>query len=271
MPQDVGSRLDARTAGPATRFGGALGRRGPAAGFFAGLVGAFVLLAGAAGLLGLLVTDVLVGPLGLGAPDGHFVRDLVADRTPALTTLSDVGTFVGGAPFLPILVALIGIGAAIKRHWRVAAFVVFVLAVESATYRVASLIVPRDRPHVHRLESLPADASYPSGHTAASVAVYCGLALLITRHLRSTGARAAVWAVAMLLPVFVAFSRMYRGMPPPLDPLSGAAIGAGAIAVLVLACRAAAAAAAKSPRRRHASTGERGLRLAATSRTKELH
>src|SRR3954447_8835905 len=271
MPQDVGSRLDARTAGPATRFGGALGRRGPAAGFFAGLVGAFVLLAGAAGLLGLLVTDVLVGPLGLGAPDGHFVRDLVADRTPALTTLSDVGTFVGGAPFLPILVALIGIGAAIKRHWRVAAFVVFVLAVESATYRVASLIVPRDRPHVHRLQNLPADPSSPSGHPAAAVAVYCGLALLITPRLRSGAARAAVWALALLLPVFVAFSRMYRGMHHPLDALSGALVGMGAIAVLLFACRAAAAAAGATSRERRSAAGPRPFRLASTPQAKELH
>ena len=44
--------------------------------------------------------------------------------------------------------ASIAIVCAIKRKWRIAAFAVFVLVVESATYRVASIVVPRDRPHV---------------------------------------------------------------------------------------------------------------------------
>ena len=78
---------------------------------------------------------------------------------------------------LPILVGLIGLGCAIARRWRIAAFAVFVLVVESATYRVTTLVIHRDRPDVHRLENLPVNASYPSGHTAASVAVYSGLVL----------------------------------------------------------------------------------------------
>ena len=35
-------------------------------------------------------------------------------------------------------------------------------------------LIDRQRPHVHRLDDLPVNASYYSGHTAASVAVYCG-------------------------------------------------------------------------------------------------
>jgi undecaprenyl-diphosphatase len=165
---------------------------------------------------------------------------------------------VGGAPLLPILVGLIAIAAAIRRHWRIAAFAVFVLALESATYRITTLAVPRDRPHVPRLENLPADASYPSGHTAASIAVYAGLVLLLTSRIKRGSARLALWALALALPLFVAMSRMYRGMHHPLDIGGGIVIGIGAIVVLVFACRAAGAAtllrAAQPAHRRTATT-----------------
>jgi membrane-associated phospholipid phosphatase len=232
--------LRPRDRGPAARFS-RIGRH-PVAVFAAALAIGFVGLAILATTLGLLVTDVFLGDLGLGAPDEHAVESLATHRTAFLDDASAVGSAIGGAPVLPILAALVALVCALRRHWGIAAFAVFVLAIESATYRVSSLLVPRDRPHVPRLESLPADASWPSGHTAASVAFYAGLALLITSGVRRPAARAAVWAVAVLIPVVVALSRMYRGMHHPLDVAGGLIIGIGAIAALVFACRAAGAA-----------------------------
>ena len=115
----------------------------------------------------------------------------------------------------------------------------FVLTIESATYRITSILIPRDRPHVKRLEDLPVDASYPSGHTAASLAVYAGLVLLLTARIRDPRARIALWGLAALLPIFVAFSRMYQGMHHPLDVAGGVLVGIGAILVALFACRAA--------------------------------
>ncbi len=170
---------------------------------------------------------------------------------------------VGGAPVLPILVALIAIVFAIQRRWRIAAFAVFVLVVESATYRVTSLVVPRDRPHVHRLEDLPANASYPSGHTAASIAVYAGLVLLLTSAIPNRKLRIAAWVMAIVLPLFVAFSRMYRGMHHPLDVAGGALVGVGAVVVLLFACRAAEAAAHSTARSRSGVARRGRMRAAA--------
>ena len=53
------------------------------------------------------------------------------------------------------------------------------ICVESGSYRATTLVVHRDRPPVHRLESLPVEASFPSGHIAATVALYGGLLLLL--------------------------------------------------------------------------------------------
>ena len=231
--------LEARRSGPAERFANRLHGRHPAAVFFAVVLAGFALLALLSIALGLLVTDLLLDMGGLRHADNSFVKSLVDERTPFLTDTSELFSAVGGAPLLPILVGAIAIVCASLRKWRVAAFAVFALMLESATYRVTSLAVPRDRPHVHRLEDLPADASYPSGHTAAAIAVYAGLVLLLTSRFPTRALRISAWVVAIVIPVLVAFARMYRGMHHPLDAAGGLVIGIGALLVLLFATRAA--------------------------------
>jgi undecaprenyl-diphosphatase len=242
--------LVARPGGPAERLARALPDHHPALVFFIALVGGFLLLAAASILLGYVVVHVLASGSGLGlaGTDESVNETLARHRDGTLTTISEIGSQVGGAPVLPILVGLIGIACAIMRRWLVAAFAVFVLIAESATYRVTTLVIPRDRPHVHRLEGLPVDASYPSGHTAASVAVYSGLVLLLTSRFTSSLRKALAWTVAILLTTFVALSRMYRGMHHPLDVVGGVLVGIGAILLLLFACRAAGAAAQRRSR-----------------------
>jgi membrane-associated phospholipid phosphatase len=253
--------LRARPGGPAERFAGLIGGSHPAATFFAALLLGFAVLAGLAILLGLFITNVLVQELKLGPEDQDAVEMLVAERTPFLTDVASVGAFTGGAPLLPVLVGIIGLVAAFKRAWLVAGFAVFVLCVESATYRVTSWVVPRERPDVKRLEDLPVDASFPSGHSAAAFAVYVGLVLLLTTRVKDPRGRIALWAAATILPLFVAFSRMYQGMHHPLDVVGGVLIGVGAIVVLLFACRAAEAA-VRAPARSRAASPSRGMQAA---------
>jgi undecaprenyl-diphosphatase len=258
-------RLDARDGSLPRRIAARMGDRRPVAVFATVLLAGFAMLVALSIALGVLVTQVLLST-GIGTEDEAFVHTLAAHRTGWETDLSAVGSTIGGAPVLPILVGVIALVCAALRWWRVAAFAVFVLVLESATYRVTTLVVHRDRPHVHRLDSLPADASFPSGHTAASVAVYAGLVLLATSRIRDRGLRALAWVVAIALPLFVAFSRMYRGMHHPLDVAAGALIGLGAITVLLIACRAAGAAAHPAPASRAADAEPRFTRRPAADR-----
>jgi membrane-associated phospholipid phosphatase len=235
--------LDVRADGPAQRFAHALGLRHPVVTFLVAVIGGILLLAGASILVGLLVTHVLVTSAGLGGPDNGFIRTLAHHRSGTLNTVSEVGSAVGGAPVLPILAGLVGLACALARRWRIAAFAVFVLASESAVYRLTTLVIHRHRPDVHRLEHLPVNASFPSGHTAASIAVYSGLVFLLTSRMTNGTRKALAWTFAILMTTYVAFSRMYRGMHHPLDVAGGIVIGIGAIALLLFACRAAGAAA----------------------------
>jgi undecaprenyl-diphosphatase len=213
--------------------------RHPAAVFFAALLTGFAAMALISIALGLLVTDVFLDVGGLRSWDNSFVESLVDERTPFLTDASEVFSTVGGAPLLPILVGAVALVAAVLRQWQVAVFATFALMVESATYRVTTLAVPRDRPQVHRLEDLPADASYPSGHTAAAIAVYAGLVLLLTSRFPTRALRVFAWALALVIPALVALARMYRGMHHPLDTAGGLVVGICALLVLVFATRAA--------------------------------
>lgn len=246
----VVSVFEARRGSLPDRFAGALDSRHPALVFLLALLAGFLMLAAASILLALFVVHVLVSGSGLGleGADESFNDTLARHRTGTLTTLAEIGSQVGGAPVLPILVGIVALVCAYLRRWLIAAFAVFVLTIESATYRVTSIAVPRDRPSVPRLEHLEADASYPSGHTAASIAVYAGLVLLLTTRFTSSLKKALAWTVAILLVTFVALSRMYEGMHHPLDVAGGVFVGIGAILVLLFACRAGGAAAERRSR-----------------------
>ena len=98
---------------------------------------------------------------------------------------------------------------------------------------------------------------------AASIVLYVGLALIVTWLVRSKLVRTVVWVVAIALPIFVALSRLYRGMHHPTDMI-GSVIGAlGCLAFAFLAMRTGVAVAEANERaasegsRPHAPEGER--------------
>jgi undecaprenyl-diphosphatase len=207
--------------------------------YVCGILFAFAVIASLSIAVGLLLTTALLHVHGIAGGDESLVRYLAHHRSRELTDASLVGSIMAGGIALPIIAGVAALAALVGKHWRLAAFLLFALAVESGSYRATTLVVHRHRPEVHRLEKLPVDASYPSGHTAASIAVYWGLALLITSRITNRGARITIWAVAALIPVFVAFSRMYRGMHHPIDVVGGALLGIAALSALVLVSRAA--------------------------------
>ena len=235
--------LEGRDGGRAERLGHSLADLHPAVVFVVVMVAGLAVIAALSIGLGFLVTRVLEPISGIGTPDEHVNTWLAAHRTPGRTDASLVGSIVAGGVVLPIIVGAIALGCVALKKWRIAAFVVFALAVESATYRATTLVVHSHRPRVFRLEHLPVNASYPSGHTAASLAVYGGLVLLLTSRFTNTAFRVLAWTSVLAMVTFVASSRMYRGMHHPLDVAGGLLVGIAALIVVVFACRTAGAAA----------------------------
>jgi membrane-associated phospholipid phosphatase len=215
----------------------------PVIAFLVVAVVGFVLLAAATVLVGWLLKTYVLPEHGVGHADEHVNVWLAHHRNGTRNDISYWLSGIGDVFAIPALVGLTAIGAMIMRRWRVAGFIVAAIAIEAATYRVATWVIHRQRPHVPRLDDLPANASYYSGHTAASIAVYGGLALLITSSVRNGWARAACWGIALAIPALVALSRMYRGMHHPTDVAAAALVGIATLAIAVAAARASDAAA----------------------------
>ncbi|GAB2693243.1 phosphatase PAP2 family protein [Thalassiella azotivora] len=180
------------------------------------LVAAAVLVWGALVGVGLLVT----GPLQptLGAFDHTVVTWLAQHRTPVLDDVAvAVGALGGTRGVVVVTVAATAIALAVTRRWTPSVFLVLLPVGETVLFLAASTIVDRSRPDVERLSAdLPPTASFPSGHVAAAVVTYGGIALLVRAFGRSTVGRVAT-VVAVVAVVLVAWSRLYRGVHHPTD------------------------------------------------------
>jgi undecaprenyl-diphosphatase len=209
--------------------------------FLAAALLGYLMVVGAMVALGFALTKIVLQIDGVSDWDESVSDWLAQHRTQNLEHLSWVGSTLAGGLVIPCVIAFfLAVFLALHR-WRLAAFVLFAVAIESGGYRAASLIVPRERPTVPRLESLPIDASYPSGHTAASIALYGGLLLVLISRVRNTTLTVLASACILAVPLFVGWARMYRGMHHVTDTAAGVLLGIGALVVVVFAARAAGA------------------------------
>jgi membrane-associated phospholipid phosphatase len=234
--------LEPTPNGFADRFSRAFGPQNPIRVFVVALIAGYALLVTAMVFLGFVLIHLLLPIGGLGEADEDFSRWLADNRSSIQEHISWVGSTLAGGLVIPAVIGVCLVTFLLMRRWLLAAFILFVVAVESATYRVTSMIVERQRPDVPRLESLPVDASYPSGHTAASIALYGGLLLLLVSRIHNVVVRVFAVVLGVAIPVFVGWSRAYRGMHHFSDLVAGVLLGSGALVVLVFAARAARAA-----------------------------
>lgn len=186
-----------------------------------------VLLLGAmmAGL-GWLVTNTLAHTWPFDAED-TVNRSLAAHRGSALNAVTGALSTVADTPTTILLAVAAIIGARLVTHrWRASVFVAVALAIEVGVFLVTTVLVHRTRPGVLELDQSPPTSSFPSGHSAAAVALYGAVAWLIVRE---TGRRQA-WLL-LLMPAAVAFARLYRGMHHPSDVVAGFLLGACSLVI----------------------------------------
>jgi membrane-associated phospholipid phosphatase len=201
-----------------------------------------VVLALGAVALGAFVTHEVVGH-ALGRGDLDAARWFAERRSETWNTVSLVGSHVADTVTVFVIIGIALIVLAVRRAWPQFALLVVAMAAEGGCYLAATYFVSRNRPAVPRLEHLIVSDSYPSGHTAASVALYGSLCIVVWSLTDARLWRALFFALAVLAPIVVAVSRVYRGMHNVSDVVAGALIGAGCVVVGYLAARAGLAAA----------------------------
>ena len=199
---------------------------------------AWIVLAKGAGVLlvvwsaiGLLYMAVLDdGPVGDG--DRSIATWLEDNRTPTLNTLSHVGSMLSDTLVKVVLVVVVGGAMVIAwRRWHDGVFLALVVSLEASVFVIVSFIVDRDRPPVEQLDPPAPSGSFPSGHTAAAVAFYAGVYLVVRWHTTNRLVRTVFAVVAVAVPLIVAASRAYRGMHHPIDVAAGLLLGITALIV----------------------------------------
>lgn len=182
------------------------------------VVGAVIVAAALFGL-GALVTDVFPG--AVRPVDVAIVEWFVDLRTDTLSTVAvAVGRLGGTAGIVLLLVVAVPASVAATRRWTPGVFLLVAVAGETAIFLAVSTLVGRARPPVEHLSpELPPTSSFPSGHVAAATVAYVGIALLVRAWARGwIGPVASV--IAVLVPLGVALSRLYRGVHYPTDVLA---------------------------------------------------
>ena len=187
------------------------------------------------GLLYLALLDD--GPVG--DADRDAVEWLAERRTPTWNSVSHVGSMLSDTIVKVVLVVVVGgLMVVVFRRWHDGVFLAVAVSLEATIFVISSFIVDRDRPPVHTLDPPAPSGSFPSGHTAAAVAFYGGVFVVVCWHTRNRAVRSVFGVIAVAAPLAVAGSRMYRGMHHPIDVIAGLILGIAALFVVRAALRA---------------------------------
>jgi len=151
--------------------------------------------------------------LDQGIADGLAIH-LPAAWLPAVLAT----TRIGDAPVLAAVTVLVALLLLVRRRWLLAAAWIAGVAGAGLLVRACKPFVARARP----LDGVVAEHgfSFPSGHSAGSLAVYGLLAWLLARQLRP-GRRAPVVLAAALLVLAVGVSRILLRVHFASDVLGG--------------------------------------------------
>ncbi|MEV6845685.1 phosphatase PAP2 family protein [Actinoplanes sp. NPDC051411] len=156
--------------------------------------------------------------------DSTIPHWFAAHRTPALNRISEWGSTAGNTHMILFVGVLAGLlTLAVTRRLAPIVFLIVTMVGELLVFLATSAIVGRARPDVPHLDGKLPTSSFPSGHVAATTLLYASIAILVM-------ARTKAWwrwifvGLAVAMPLWVALSRMYRGMHHPTDILFGSLV-----------------------------------------------
>lgn len=186
-------------------------------------VATFVVMTAVVAGMGLVLTHELGGVRSF---DDRVARWLARHRTDTWDHVTWVGSFIADAYVkIPVTVVLCAVFVWRWRRWTEPALLTGALVLEVAIFTLSSFVVDRPRPPIPHLDPIPPTGAFPSGHSAAAVAFYGAIAIIVCWHTRNQIGRTIAITVAFLVPLAVGASRLYRGMHHVSDVVVGLVIG----------------------------------------------
>lgn len=180
------------------------------------IVTGWVLTVGVLFVFGVLVSRYSKGS-SVETLDAGVTGWLAGHRTPVLNDLSWYWSKAGDThAILFVALVICPLLVALTRRWRPVLYLALALIGELTLFLVSAKAVNRPRPPVEHLDGQLPTAAFPSGHIAATMCLYGGIALLVMPR-TDRWWRWMTVALAVIMPLGVATSRMYRGMHHPTD------------------------------------------------------
>lgn len=192
------------------------------------LVTIYVVSSGVMIVLGLLMIHVLVHG-GLGHWDEHVNAWAASRRNSNLNRFSSDATFLANTLGIVAVGGVASLIVLLWRHSREALLLPCALATELAAFLTINYTVARPRPSVPHLGSTPSTYSWPSGHVAATLVLYGGIAVLVKTYARRRAPVILAWTLAGVLTISVGLSRVYSGQHHPTDAFAGLILGAAVL------------------------------------------
>lgn len=188
--------------------------------------------AGALIYLSLVAVGLLLTRSGVAAPvraaDGEVARGLVGLRNPTWNQVTQVWSSLSDTVTALVLsIVLVVAFRAWTGRWRESIAVLTAILGELFVFLLVTGSIDRTRPPVPHLDPAPPTSSFPSGHTAAAVALYGCLGVVLLQRMTNRLVARALAALCFAVPVLVATARLYRGMHFLSDVVFGA-LGGGA-------------------------------------------
>ena len=151
------------------------------------------------------------------------LNSLISGHPAALTVISDV-TLLGSTLVLSIIIAAASLLLALRRRWRLAAYLVATGAGALVLDPVLKVLVGRLRPVVAHPVAYAPGNSFPSGHSLGSIVCYGALFLVF---LPAAKGRWRTWfaIVTAALVAMIGISRILLGVHYISDVIGGWAIG----------------------------------------------
>jgi len=169
---------------------------------------------------------LLVGPFkAWDHSESDLNRTLQDTRSQRWDSVTALWSHVGNTEIIiGVCAAAVGIVWWRTRRWWFATIPAIAISLQATIFVTVSAAIGRPRPDVPHLDPAPPTSSYPSGHVGASVALYTSLAIMATT-IERTWLRRTVIGVCSVIPILVAYARLYRGMHHLSDVIVGAING----------------------------------------------
>jgi undecaprenyl-diphosphatase len=170
--------------------------------------------------------QLLTGPLvGWNHSESALNRSLQSTRDQTWDSVTAAWSHAGNTEIIigVCLVVVVVVWWRTRRWW-FAVIPAIAISLQASIFVAATLVTGRPRPDVPHLDPAPPTSSYPSGHVGATMALYASFVIMATG-IERTWLRRSVISVCSVIPLLVAYARLYRGMHHLSDVVVGAING----------------------------------------------